>query len=263
MAAQPNYKHYTAEEYLTLERKATNKSEYFNGEIFMMAGASRNQNVIVANLRTLIGGHLWRKPCQPFGGDIRLHILENSLYTYPDLTVVCNEPKFLEDTHLDTLLNPVLNVEVLSESTEKYDQGDKFRLYRSIPTLREYVLVNSEKIYSIEKEAKFYNKPCEAYKAMWEQSFKKGKVYKENGAWITDKGVITLPIQGNTNDLTDWNALPLRGPDTNGFYYVVYAPNSLAKILGAIHTHPNPSTTHIETPPSTDNNIANQLNIPS
>ncbi len=150
MSAQPDYRHYTAEEYLALERKAEYKSEFFNGEIFMMAGASERHNVIATSLTILIGNHLWRKSCQPYGSDMRLHIPENSLYTYPDLTVVCGKAEFLENANPDTLLNPVLIVEVLSGSTEKYDRGGKFRLYRSIPSLRGYVMVASEYPFGVE-----------------------------------------------------------------------------------------------------------------
>ncbi len=157
MSAQPDYRHYTAEEYLALERKAAYKSEFFNGEIFEW-GIERDtcdsdgicHDSILLNLINLIQNRLPHTFIPFYGSDMRLHIPENSLYTYPDLTVVCGKAEFLENANPDTLLNPVLIVEVLSGSTEKYDRGGKFRLYRSIPSLREYVLVSSEEPFGVE-----------------------------------------------------------------------------------------------------------------
>jgi len=137
----------TAEEYLAQERVAKYKSEFFQGGVFAVAGASRAHNVLVGRLLGEIYVHLKsnRKSCTVYPSDMRLHIPENSLYTYPDLTVVCGREYFLNDES-DTLLNPVLIAEVLSKSTEAYDRGDKFRLYRSIESLREYLLVDTKKI---------------------------------------------------------------------------------------------------------------------
>ncbi len=134
-----------AEDYLIQERLAEYKSEFFRGEVFAMVGASRAHNVLVARLIINIGHHLKRKPCTVYPSDMRLHIPENGLYTYPDLTVVCGKEYFLDDES-DTLLNPVLIVEVLSKSTEAYDRGDKFRLYRGIGSLQEYLLVDTKKV---------------------------------------------------------------------------------------------------------------------
>jgi Uma2 family endonuclease len=144
MSAQPQKK-YTPEEYLELEREATYKSEYFRGEIFAMAGATRNHNRIVANLTGECYIHLKGKTCRTYSSDQRIHIPENGLYTYPDLLAVCGRDQLL-DEHKDTILNPRLIVEVLSEGTEAYDRGEKFQLYRSIPTLQEYVLINSRRV---------------------------------------------------------------------------------------------------------------------
>jgi Uma2 family endonuclease len=137
--------YYTPENYLELERKAAHKSEYFKGEIFAMAGASRNHNRIKENLSGEIYTFLKGKRCQSFSSDMRLHIPSNSLYTYPDLVIVCGELEML-DAAFDTLLNPTILVEVLSESTKDYDRGGKFMLYRNIPTFQEYILVDSEQI---------------------------------------------------------------------------------------------------------------------
>ena len=129
------------EEYLATERKATSKSEYYQGEVFALAGAGHNHNIITANLIGLFYG-LKKKGCQVYPSDMRLHIPVNGLYTYPDVMVVCGDKQFLDDKK-DTLLNPVLLVEVLSPATADYDRGTKFMLYRSIPTLQCYLLADS------------------------------------------------------------------------------------------------------------------------
>ena len=141
MIAQP-IKMYSEKEYLELEREAEYKSEYYQGEIFAMAGASPNHNRILANLSGEIYIALKGRSCQNFSSDMRLHIPQNGLYTYPDIIVVCGKPEFSE-IDKDTLINPSVIIEVLSKSTSTYDRGDKFRLYRSIPTLTEYLLVDS------------------------------------------------------------------------------------------------------------------------
>jgi Uma2 family endonuclease len=141
MTAQ-TIKMYSEKEYLELERDAEYKSEYYRGEIFAMAGAGHNHNRIKENLSIEIGGFLKGKSCQSFSSDMRLHIPQNGLYTYPDLLVVCGRLEFSESDE-DTLVNPSAIIEVLSRTTSTYDRGDKFHLYRSIPTLTEYVLVDS------------------------------------------------------------------------------------------------------------------------
>jgi Uma2 family endonuclease len=138
-------KMYTQEEYLELERAAEYKSEYYRGEIFAMSGASRYHNRITENLSIEVGTFLKGKSCQSFSRDLRVHIPENTLYTYPDLLIVCGKPEF-HDQEKDTLLNPSVIIEVLSPSTEGYDQGKKFYLYRSLKALTEYVLIDSQEI---------------------------------------------------------------------------------------------------------------------
>jgi len=142
MSAIPKRK-LTPEEYLEIERKAEYKSEYFNGEIFAMAGAKRNHNKIVGNLTGLVWQHLKGKDCEFYPSDMRVFVPKTGLYTYPDVVVVCGEPKF-QDNVFDTLLNPTLLIEVLSETTESYDRGKKFQHYRSIESLEEYVLVSQD-----------------------------------------------------------------------------------------------------------------------
>jgi len=128
--------------YLDEERKALNKSEYYKGEIFAMAAATKTHNKIVASLILAIGEHLKGKNCSFFPGDLRVHNSENSLYTYPDVTIVCGKEEYLDD-ELDTLLNPTVLFEIFS-SLEDYDRSAKlFKLYRSIPSLKNYVLVSS------------------------------------------------------------------------------------------------------------------------
>jgi len=144
MTAQPQKK-YSPQEYLELERAAEYKSEYYQGEIFAMAGAGRNHNGINENLSVRIGHYLLNKKCRTYSRDLRIHIPANGLYTYPDLVVVCGKQKYL-DEQADTLLNPKVIIEISSKSTIGYDRGEKFQLYRSIPSLQEYVLIDSQRI---------------------------------------------------------------------------------------------------------------------
>lgn len=132
----------TEQEYLKQEREAEHKSEFYKGEIFAMAGATKEHNKIVASLIIEIGSHLKGKGCLIFPSDLRLHNFENTLYTYPDATIVCGEEKYLDDK-FDTLTNPSVLFEVLSPATEDYDRGTKFKLYRSIPSLQNYVVISS------------------------------------------------------------------------------------------------------------------------
>ena len=142
MSAEPN-RRVSIEDYLAAERRAEIKSEYLDGEVFAMSGASRPHNLVVWNLAGLLHGQLKARGCEAYIGDMRVHIPSAGLYTYPDITVVCGEPRF-EDGEMDTLLNPTLLIEVLSPSTEGYDRGKKFAHYRTLESLREYVLVAQE-----------------------------------------------------------------------------------------------------------------------
>ncbi|MGH7460578.1 MAG: Uma2 family endonuclease [Longimicrobiales bacterium] len=129
----------TPAEYLDAERRAETKSEYFAGQVFAMAGASMEHNLIVANLVAGLHGQLKGRPCSVLPSDMRVHV-PTGLYTYPDVTVVCGKPQ-LEDEHLDTLLNPTVLIEVLSDSTERYDRGRKAEHYRQVESLQEYLLI--------------------------------------------------------------------------------------------------------------------------
>jgi Uma2 family endonuclease len=135
----------TPEQYLEIERKAEFKSEYFEGEMFAMAGAREAHNLIVLNSSGLLYQHLRQRPCRAYVADMRVCVNASGLYTYPDVTVVCGEPQFLDETR-DTLLNPNLIIEVLSPSTEAYDRGRKFEHYRSVASVSEYLMVASDRI---------------------------------------------------------------------------------------------------------------------
>lgn len=154
----------TPEEYLAIERKAETKSEYFNGQMFplrgrgkphdafAMVGASRKHNLIAVNIIVALAQQLKDRPCEVYSSDMRVRVPSTSLYTYPDIVVVCNEPKF-EDDYFDTLLNPTLIVEILSPSTASYDRTKKFGHYRKIETLAEYLLVAQDE-HKIEQYVK-------------------------------------------------------------------------------------------------------------
>lgn len=131
----------TPEEYLALEEKAEYKSEYYKGEIFAMSGASINHNRIVINLAAQLNLRLRGSKCEAFMNDMRLWVEEKELYTYPDIVVICGDTQFYPDRD-DTITNPLLIVEVLSNSTKNYDRGDKFQFYRTLPSFKEYVLVD-------------------------------------------------------------------------------------------------------------------------
>ena len=140
MSAVPK-KRLTAEEYLEFERGSEIKHEFYNGRIYAMAGAKRRHNVIALNIGSEIREHLKGRDCEAYPSDMRVFVPRFDLYTYPDVSVVCGKPEF-QDAVLDTLLNPVLLIEILSDSTESYDRGKKFQHYRSIESLQEYVLVS-------------------------------------------------------------------------------------------------------------------------
>jgi Uma2 family endonuclease len=144
MATNPKT-YLTPEQYLEIERKAEFKSEYYQGEMFAMGGARWTHNRLVANLIASLHQQLHAGPCQTLPSDMRVQVDATGLYAYPDVIVVCGEPKFLDENR-DTLLNPRLIVEVLSPSTEFYDRVRKFELYRSVESVSEYLLVSSVRV---------------------------------------------------------------------------------------------------------------------
>lgn len=133
----------TPEEYLAIERKSETRHEYFDGEMFAMVGASKRHNLITANIIRILGNQLLDRPCNVYPGDMRVKVSATGKYTYPGVVVACAEEEF-DDAENDTLLNPVLVVEVLSESTEAYDRGKKFEQYQNIESLMQYLLVAQE-----------------------------------------------------------------------------------------------------------------------
>ncbi|MEZ4528368.1 MAG: Uma2 family endonuclease [Desulfobacterales bacterium] len=144
MTAQAQRK-ITPDEYLFMEREAEFKSEYYDGEIFAMAGASRRHNLICGNVFAAIHAQFKNRSCEAYTGDMRVRVSETGLYTYPDVLALCEPPRF-DDEEKDTLLNPSLIVEVLSKSTESYDRGEKFAHYRTISSLKEYVLISQDRM---------------------------------------------------------------------------------------------------------------------
>jgi Uma2 family endonuclease len=148
----PQYNFISAEEYLERERAANDKHEYYKGEIFAMSGASLEHNKITINLTALLKNKLKDKGCRPYGNDLRIHIPPNTLFTYPDISIICGKPE-LTDDKFDTATNPIVLIEILSPSPRNYDMGIKFKLYRDIPTLKEYILIDSENVY-VEKHVR-------------------------------------------------------------------------------------------------------------
>jgi Uma2 family endonuclease len=183
MAAVNPIHRLTEAEYLEIERRAEFKSEFFDGEMFAMAGGSPRHSLIAANLIFALKLQLKGGPCRVYTSDLRLKVQASGLYTYPDVSVVCGQEQ-LEDEHEDVFLNPTVIFEILSDSREAYDRGRKFELYRGLASLREYVLVSQHKPL------------IENY------------VRQDSGAWLLHettglKGKVILPSLGITLELTD------------------------------------------------------------
>lgn len=134
------------EEYLKIERASEIRHEYYNGEMFAMTGASRPHNVIAGNIFAELWAQFRDRDCETYQSDMRVKVDRKGLYTYPDVVATCDSPTF-EDDELDTLINPRVIVEVLSKSTEDYDRGTKFEMYRRIPSLRDYILVAQDRVH--------------------------------------------------------------------------------------------------------------------
>lgn len=130
----------TSEQYLEIERKADHKSEYRSGEMVALAGVIEQHSLIVMN----VSGSIWQqtkgRPCKVYPRDLRVKVDAAGLYTYPDIVVVCGEARF-DDGQMDTLLNPMVLIEVLSKSTEAYDRGEKFLHYRRLESVSDYLMV--------------------------------------------------------------------------------------------------------------------------
>jgi Uma2 family endonuclease len=147
-------KKFTVQEYLEFEKASLERHEFYKGEIFQMyghgellamSGASNRHNIIFSNLFADIAFKLKGNPCQPYGPDMRINIPENTLYTYPDISVFCGELELSPDDE-DTAIHPTVLIEILSPTTREYDRGGKFKLYRDIPVLKEYILVDASAV---------------------------------------------------------------------------------------------------------------------
>ncbi|MDZ4765254.1 MAG: Uma2 family endonuclease [Chloroflexota bacterium] len=142
MAANPNVedKHYTVEEYFEMERESEDKHEYVDGKIYMMPGVREEHDIIFGNAYTSLWTQTRKRGCRVYSGDMRVRI-NDTRYVYPDLTIVCGKPEFIQWQGVDVITNPIIVVEILSPSTEAYDRGKKFDLYTQIETLQAYVLI--------------------------------------------------------------------------------------------------------------------------
>ena len=145
--AAPVLKHISASDYLELERSSKEKHELFQGKIIAMAGASISHNRIVSNAIGNLNNFLKGKGCEVFPSDLRVHIPTSESFTYPDVTIICGKPEMVDDKQ-DTIKNPTIIIEVMSPSTEQYDRGTKFFYYMQIPTLHEYMLIDSTKVFA-------------------------------------------------------------------------------------------------------------------
>ena len=135
----------SVQEYLQFERESREKHEFYRNEVFAMAGAGLRHNKIFSNVFGKLAYMLTGKPCQAYGSDLRIHIPQNTLFTYPDISIICGDVlQSGEDS--ETAIQPTVLIEILSSSTKNYDRGDKFKMYRDIPTSKEYVLIDSETI---------------------------------------------------------------------------------------------------------------------
>ncbi len=143
VAVKDNFPRFTPEEYFTWEEKQLEKHEYINGEVYAMSGGSKNHSLISVRFIALCANHLESSDCETGNSDLRVNIVDTENYTYPDVSVTCDDR---DKTTTQYITYPCLIVEVLSGSTEAYDRGGKFRMYRNNPILQDYLLVNSTSI---------------------------------------------------------------------------------------------------------------------
>ena len=141
-----NKDYVSIEQYFEQEETAEHRSEYYRGDVFAMAGGTPNHNRITVNLVSLLSSQFRGGPCEAFASDLRVQVEKNFHYTYPDVVVVCGELRLAEGRS-DTIVNPVVIIEVLSESTKDYDRGTKFTACRSIDTLTDYILIDPDVVH--------------------------------------------------------------------------------------------------------------------
>ena len=147
MFGQAQQRHISPAEYLERERAAEERSEYVNGQVFAMSGASRHHEALIINLGSELHQQLKRRGCQTYGSNLRVWIPAKKSFRYPDLSVVCGATELLPDNAFDNLLNPTVLIEILSPSTEATDRGAKTEEYRSLPSLQEYLLVAQDRCH--------------------------------------------------------------------------------------------------------------------
>ena len=191
MSAQPQPR-YTPEEYLAVERSLEFRHEYYRGEMFAMGGASREHNLIAGNIHAVIHGQFAGRPCEVYQHDKRVKVGTSSMYVYPDVVATCESPRF-EDDIFDTLLNPQLIVEVLSDSTAGFDRGFKFENYRQIGSLKDFLIVEQTRAH------------VEHY-------------YRDHGPWILEEAhgldaMILLPSINGKLTLADVYAKVILAPE--------------------------------------------------
>ena len=145
MSTLPALTYLTPEEYLVWERKQPFKNEYYNGQIIAMSGASRAHNLITMNVANQLYNQLVDQACEVYANEMRVRTSPAVSYFYPDVVIVCGEPRFEDDT-FDTLLNPIVVIEVLSPSTAAYDRGEKFEHYKQLASLQEYILISQDRV---------------------------------------------------------------------------------------------------------------------
>lgn len=174
-------KYISPDEYLKLERLSSVKNEYYKGEIFAMSGASYNHNVITTNILSTLHSKLRDTKYMPFGSDMRMYVSENGLFTYPDISVYESDVK-VYDKEEDTVLYPVVIIEVLSEATQGYDRSDKFRLYRDISSLKDYILASQDEI------------AVEHFTKQSDGKWLLNEIKEKNGKVILDSINVTLDI---------------------------------------------------------------------
>lgn len=144
MSAQPADQRWNADDYLAWEREQPTKHELIDNYVIAMAGASREHNNITHAINGLFYNQLRKKPCETYTSDMRVQVNPRGTYTYPDVVVICGEPQFNDDQHVDTLTNPTVIIEVLSPSTESIDRLSKLDQYRRLPSLQAYLIVSQD-----------------------------------------------------------------------------------------------------------------------
>jgi Uma2 family endonuclease len=199
VSTKPEHK-YTPGEYLAIDRASETKSEFLDGVIYAMGGATARHVQIVGNVVRELGNQLRDKPCLVYSTDLRVQVSRDGLYAYPDVVVVCEEPRFV-DGELDTLTNPLLIVEVLSDSTKNYDRGEKFERYRTIGTFREYLLIAQDRVH------------VEQY------------VRQEDGAWL-------LRETGRAEDVIEVRSVGCRLPVSEVYLKVTFAEAPVPRDAG-------------------------------